>query len=93
MRAVDHVRVKGKHERTEIFEVLGDRDYRQTAEQASFCVGLEAYRRRDFKGAAGHFRRGQAGDPLCGVFANRCEQLVATPPALDWDGVWHLSSK
>jgi adenylate cyclase len=93
LRAVDHVRVKGKHERTEIFEVLGDRDYRQTAEQASFCAGLEAYRRQDFKGAAGHFRRGQAGDPLCRVFASRCEQLMGTPPAGDWDGVWHLSSK
>jgi adenylate cyclase len=93
LRPVDHVRVKGKRERTEVYEVLGERDYRLTAEQACFCAGLEAYRQRQFTDALPHFNRGVAGDPLCQVFASRCEQLLGTPPAPDWDGVWHLESK
>ena len=93
LRAVDHVRVKGKNERTEVYEVLGERGYQPTAGQASFGAGLEAYRRREFKEAVGHFMRGMGGDPVCGVFARRCEMLLANPPARDWDGVWHLESK
>jgi adenylate cyclase len=93
LRPVDHVRVKGKHQRTEVFEVLGERGYQPTTAQDCFCTGLQAYRRRDFKAALHDFHRGLSDDPLCHVFAKRCETLLTTPPPADWDGVWHLETK
>jgi adenylate cyclase len=93
LRPVDHVRVKGKRERTEVFEVLGETGYELSAGQRSFGLGLSAYRQRAFGDAMTHFRNGAETDPCCQVFADRCRQLIALPPPSDWDGVWHLESK
>jgi adenylate cyclase len=93
LRVVDHVRVKGKTEPTEIYEVLGDRDYQPTAAQACFAPGFVAYRRGAFTEALDHFCRGADEDPLCRVFTSRCNLLLASPPPPDWDGVWRLPTK
>jgi adenylate cyclase len=93
LRPVDHVRVKGKRERTEVYEVLGERGYELSAGQRSFGLGLTAYRELAFREAMVHFRNGAETDPCCQVFADRCRQLIALPPPADWDGVWHLQSK
>jgi adenylate cyclase len=93
VREVDRVRVKGKSAPTQIYEVLGERGQRPSEAHRWFADGLEAYRRLAFGPALASFRRGCEGDPLCAVFASRCEQLIEAPPAGDWDGVWHLESK
>ena len=85
--------MKGKTAPTEIYEVLGERGHALGDGHKHFADGLNAYRRLAFDKALGCFRKGCGDDPLCGVFAERCERLLVTPPPEDWDGVWHLETK
>jgi adenylate cyclase len=93
LRAIDRVRVKGKSAPTQVYEVLGERNYEPSDAHRWFADGLEAYGRLAFAKALDLFRKGCNGDPLCEVFVSRCEQLLVKPPPGDWDGVWHLESK
>jgi adenylate cyclase len=92
LRRVDHVRVKGKSEPTEIYEVLGERGCQLTPAQMCFEPGFRAYHQGAFREALDHFSRGADEDPLCQVFASRCNLLLASPPT-DWDGVWQVRTK
>jgi len=93
VRLIDHVRLPGKRKPTAVFEVLGQRDYRPTPAQAAFDAGLGAYRRRAWAEALEHFHHGSGEDPPCRAFAKRCELLVRTPPAPEWDLVWDMPAK
>ena len=100
IREVDYVVVKGKQEPVAVFEVL---DYYT---EKTFPNVLEAV--NYFKGGLAYYRKGQWDkavdtfrgaidlnplDKLPQIYIDRCEQLKASPPAEDWNGVWIMKSK
>jgi adenylate cyclase len=87
-RPIDHLLVRGRHQPTQIYEVLGEKGYRMTPAEAYFLKGLMAYRRRDFAKAGELFREGAPSDRPCQIFLVRCLHLLEQPPRADWDGVW-----
>ncbi len=92
-RPIDHVRLKGKKESVLIFEVLGEKDYLMSPAEEAFCDGLEAYRKRDFAGAAEIFKTGAEHDPVSNYFMMRCNNFINNPLASDWNGIWIWEEK
>jgi len=92
-RPIDYVIVKGKKEPIQLFEVLGERNYRLTKVQESFCRGLAAYSRRDFKKATQLFGEGANSDPPSHMYLKRCQHFLEDPPPLDWNQVWEFTEK
>ncbi|MBN2206654.1 MAG: adenylate/guanylate cyclase domain-containing protein [Candidatus Aminicenantes bacterium] len=96
-REVDLIRVVGKARPVRVYELLGERGGRsgeEIAREASYQAALEAYRNRDWDGAAALFAAlAEAGDPVAGVYARRTTGLRADPPPVDWDGVYELKIK
>jgi adenylate cyclase len=92
-RPIDHVLVRGRHQPTQIYEVLGDGGYRLLRAEEYFLEGLMAYRRRDFAKAGLLFSEGSPSDRPCQIFLARCLHLLDQPPSTDWDGVWIWDEK
>ena len=92
-RPIDHLLVRGRHQPTQIYEVLGEQGYRMTPAEAYFLEGAMAYRRRDFAKASELFREGAPSDRPCQIFLARCLHLLEQPPRADWDGVWIWDDK
>lgn len=85
-RSLDLVRVKGKADAVEIFEVLGEAQ-NPPAWLRSFEEGIAAYRSGDFKAAHGAFlscQKSSGGDKPSAEYLKRLEVLLASAPA-DWD--------
>jgi adenylate cyclase len=93
VRPVDNVRVKGRATPLRVFDVLGEKGFRMTAEQETFLRGFEAYESGDFRAALEHFDRAAGGDAMSRVFVRRCRQLIKDPPRDDWSGVWDIPTK
>jgi DNA-binding response OmpR family regulator len=100
-RLIDLVRVKGKAKPVGCYEVIaeaGKSTPRQDEMLATFGKGITAYQAGDFAAALALFRASETleADPdhltPSRLYQQRCEQLIATPPA-SWDGTWTLSSK
>ena len=98
LRELDLIRVKGKDRPVAVYESLGHR----TAEPdlarllELHAAGIVAYRARDWTAAGRAFDAAFELYPADGptaVYRRRCQQLLATPPADDWDGVWNLTEK
>ena len=89
MRQLDAVRVKGRREPVQIFELTPVGEL--TPEfLASFAEGLRLYRARVFAAARAEFGAAQAVRPAdvpCELFIKRCLAFEAAPPASDWDAV------
>jgi adenylate cyclase len=92
-RLIDEVVVKGKSMPLSIYEVLGSTGTVLSVAQQCFDSGLELYRQGAFAEAAECFARGQADDPVCGVFLARCDHFRQNPPGDDWNRVWISKEK
>jgi adenylate cyclase len=92
-RPLDHVLVRGKRHPVQVYEVLGDAEYRMSRAEEYFCAGLLAYRQRDFTTASQLFGQGISSDRPCQVFLARCIHFLEAPPSETWDGVWVWGDK
>lgn len=92
--------VKGKSEKSEIYELLGKKDEPAADDVAELCreftEGIEAYFAHNWTGAFEVFSMLAVKYPLDGpthFYLSRCMQYRDTPPAADWDGIEYLESK
>ncbi|MEP6600751.1 MAG: adenylate/guanylate cyclase domain-containing protein, partial [Nitrospirota bacterium] len=98
-REVDLLRVKGKFEPVLVYELLARKGQLGPVKQQVLEVythGLHSYKSRAFEGAQRSFEAALKLDPLDGpskVYLRRSQEFLATPPPLDWDGVYELHSK
>jgi adenylate cyclase len=92
LRRLDRVRVKGKQNPEEIFEVVAEEAAAGVEERlARFDSALQRYFAGDFASALEAFSS-LAADPVASIFSKRCRLLLEHPPA-NWDGVWTFTEK
>lgn len=97
-RELDYLRVKGKKEPTRIYELLCEKDSPKASEYgwiSTYAKGLELYRKGNFTEAKACFEeliKAPIKDGASETMANRCEYLMAKPPA-NWDGILTLEEK
>jgi adenylate cyclase len=94
-REVDIIRVVGKARPVAVYEIIAEKSGLTPEEKERLRLyeeAREAYIRRDWERAAVLF--GKIGsDALAAIYKERCDGLKTSPPAEDWDGVFHLKSK
>ena len=100
LRQADLVVVKGKTEPIEILECLDyhtDDTFPNIMDNVNLCnEAIRAYTKGNWDQAIGFFQealKATPNDKLPAIYIERCEQLMANPPAGEWKGVWHLTSK
>jgi adenylate cyclase len=97
-RKLDVIRVKGKHEPVEIYQILGQRDAEPGEKEwlEIHAAALESYAKGDFTAAVRLFEQARAahegGDKSCDLLLDRLEHLQANPPS-DWEGIWTFETK
>jgi len=95
-RWLDTVAVKGKTKGVRIYTARKSLAPEQKQAWQSHNEGMELYYRREFAPAAERFRAAQSllsGDHTSGLFVERCERLLRSPPPADWDGVEVMAEK
>ncbi len=99
-RQVDKVIVKGKTEPVGVYEVVDYHDKSTFPNMIEvlghFNNGIEYYNEGRWDDAIKLFKEALAGNPddKCSqMYIERCEHLIANPPAGEWDGVWVFTSK
>lgn len=94
-RELDRVRVKGKEAPVKIFEVLAleKLDSSRAARRDHFERALGFYYKQNFAEARQIFANLAPHDPTSGIYAQRCELFLATPPPADWDSTWTMTHK
>lgn len=96
IRELDLVKVKGKNEPVEIYEVLdsGEPTPEFGAEYARYKEALGAYRASLFVEAMAIFKElhDKTGTFLYNVYIERCEHYIENPPT-DFDGVFTFTTK
>jgi adenylate cyclase len=98
-RRLDAVRVKGKKEPVNIYEVIGKGP--MPAEVAAFVApfehGLDAFQKQQWQVAEDNFKAAIAArggnDPPSEVYLERIEHFRDEPPPADWDGVYDFKTK
>jgi len=100
LRQLDRIRVIGKEQPVSVYEVLAGID-EQVPEALhemvqSFERITEAYEARDWEKACSlaeaHVKVFKE-DHVTEIYLERCRQFAASPPPVDWDGVFALKSK
>ncbi len=100
VRELDRIRVKGKHQAVNIYELIGDRSTpidNTTHEFLShYHAGRAAYSDRHFKEAIACFeaaKRIRPTDQAVNIHLKRARNYQQTPPPSSWDGVWTMVAK
>jgi len=100
IRQVDRVIVKGKTEPVGVYEVVDYHDKSTFPNMIEvlghFNNGTEYYNEGRWNDAIKLFKEALAGNPddKCSqMYVERCEHLIANPPAGEWDGVWVFTDK
>jgi adenylate cyclase len=97
-RELDKIRVKGKHQPVNIYELLDVIAEKSKYESflSQFDRAAAAYRAQDWRGAAGKFGELLATHPDDGptqVFLQRAMEFLENAPEPDWDGVYVMKTK
>ena len=99
-RQLDTIRVKGKHQAVNIYELIGDRSMKLTDSTQEFLfhyhAGRRAYLSRDFQQAIICFdaaNRIRPSDKAVAIHLKRCSNYLKKSPPASWDGVWVMGSK
>ena len=100
VRQLDKIRVKGKHQAVNVYELIGDRSTPLDANTEEFLhhyhAGRNAYILRDFTQAIARFKSAQAiipTDQAVNIHLERTYKYQQIPPPKSWDGVWTMISK
>ncbi|MTJ13795.1 GAF domain-containing protein [Anabaena sp. UHCC 0187] len=100
VRQLDKIRVKGKHQAVNIYELISDRSTPLNANTQEFLhhyhAGRNAYILRDFTQALTCFQSAKAIFPLdqaVNIHLERAYRYQETPPPKSWDGVWTMITK
>lgn len=98
-RKLDTVRVKGKEQESEIFEVIALAE-NVTSDTKSMLDDFEngriLYTQRNFAEAKQYFESALSrisGDAPSQIYKNRCAFYIRKPPSLDWNPVVNLEEK
>lgn len=92
-RPLDFIRVRGKFEPVQIYEVCGftlSDDKKRNLEY--FAKGLELYRKMQWPKAIEMFQK-TTNDSPSQVFLERCKLYQKEPPPTDWNGVFIMKTK
>ena len=98
VRELDQVRVVGKNEPIQIFELLGAKGSVSETDLKAYRYyhkGLELYRKKNFAEAKKYFVhcvKLREEDGPSRVLHARCKEYESNPPKT-WDGVYNLSHK
>jgi len=98
-REIDRVVLLGQAGPHEIYEIMGRGGALTPAQselRACYAAGLAAYRARDWDTARRAFSaalEAVADDGPSLTMLKRIDVLQASPPADNWDGVWHFEQK
>ncbi len=91
-REIDLVAVKGKLQPVPIYELMlaDSREVRST-----FSEALRLYRNREFTVAVQLFDElcNQENDPVSRMYVGRCRDFIASPPPVEWDGIFVAKTK
>ncbi|MBD2384032.1 adenylate/guanylate cyclase domain-containing protein [Cylindrospermum sp. FACHB-282] len=100
VRQLDKIRVKGKHQAVNIYELIGDRTKPLDANTQEFLShyhnGRTAYLGRNFSNAIVCFeaaKRIRPIDQAVNIHLERACNYQETPPPDSWDGVWTMVAK
>lgn len=100
VRELDRIRVKGKNQAVNIYELIGDRRQPLNSKKSKilelYASGRDAYLIKDFKKALVDFRQIQEIDPtdrVVSVYVERCLNYLKNPPPETWDGVHTMTTK
>lgn len=98
MRNLDRLRVKGKDQSVEVYELLSAKGQLSLEQQQiiqAFHEALQAYQQGQFEQAEQQFTALSQKVPHDGptqTYLERCRKLKANPPK-QWDGIWVMESK
>ncbi|MEH2291890.1 GAF domain-containing protein [Nostoc sp.] len=100
VRQLDKIRLKGKHQAVNIYELIGDRTTPLDANTQEFLfhyhTGRSAYLSRNFSQAIACFEAAkyiQPQDQAVDIHLERARNYQQTPPPESWDGVWTMLTK
>ncbi len=100
VRQLDKIRVKGKHQAVNIYELISDRSIPLDANTQEFLhhyhAGRNAYTLREFTQAITCFESAQAirpTDQAVNIHLERAYRYQQIPPPKSWDGVWTMITK
>ncbi|MBC1219598.1 GAF domain-containing protein [Nostoc sp. UCD121] len=100
VRQLDKIRVKGKHQAVNIYELIGDRNTPLDANTQEFLyhyhTGRAAYLSRNFSQAIACFKAAkyiQPKDQGVDIHLERARNYLQNPPPKSWDGIWTMLTK
>lgn len=96
-RKLDLIRVKGRGQPVNIYELLGSRgDVKEPFWLEAFAAGREAYQARDWNRAEASFKevlRLKQDDPPSLLYLTRVRHYRRIPPPSNWQGIFILDNK
>ncbi|MCW5314076.1 GAF domain-containing protein [Nostoc sp. KVJ3] len=100
VRQLDKIRVKGKYQAVNIYELIGDRTTPLDANTQKFLyhyhTGRAAYLSRNFLEAIACFEAAksiQPKDQAVDIHLERARNYLQNPPPESWDGIWTMLTK
>ncbi|MHC5599549.1 MAG: GAF domain-containing protein [Nostoc sp.] len=100
VRQLDKIRVKGKHQAVNIYELIGDRNTPLDANTQELLFhyhsGRAAYLSRNFSQAIACFEAAKCilpQDQAVDIHLERARNYQQNPPPESWDGIWTMLTK